>query len=687
MSYLKDSTGRIQLALILCVLFNSFIASAFAAEKLDDAIDDPFFINDVPIVLSATRLAQPQTEAPAAVTIIDRELIKLSGAKNIAEIFRLVPGMHVGYFRGNRAVVAYQGLSSEYPQGVQVLIDGRSVYSPLFGGVDWSNIPLVMEDIERIEVIRGPNGSSFGSNAFQSVINITTSHAVQLNGLQLKTTVGERGYQRTLLRGSDSIGDLDYRISASHIDNNGYHDNDDDSRQDLFSARVDYQLTPKDSLQLNFGAVNTLNQTRNPDNSEIDPFDPLRQVDESNYSLHGKWEHSTNDRQHFTTQASYTRHLSKDKVSSVFEADGLGDVAFNGNYSVYYDRYDLEFEHQLQPSDQLRVSWGLGSRNDRVRQPIWMGSEKKFDNSIQRVFSNVEWRPSSSFIVNAGALWEHSQLSGDNLSPRLAVNYLLTPEHSFRLIRSHAIRAPVLAEENFNADIVLETVPPGAVLTIPFLRSEGGLDPETVDSYELGYHGLFINNTLTLDLKLFRNEYDNLIDSSDVETPRFLSIGGGAPIAIEDDDKYKLFSNLRYANVNGYEIELNYRPDKKNLLHVGYAYNHTDIGKLSNNDIRNILSSVPDDVFNILASHTFDNNIWLSSAFYYTGSMEYLDSGNPQGPMRRLDINAGKSFKVAAKQSLDISVGLQLALDKNKDFLKQFNLDNRAFIEASYTFE
>lgn len=687
MSYLKDSTGRIQLALILCVLFNSFIASAFAAEKLDDAIDDPFFINDVPIVLSATRLAQPQTEAPAAVTIIDRELIKLSGAKNIAEIFRLVPGMHVGYFRGNRAVVGYQGLSSEYPQGVQVLIDGRSVYSPLFGGVDWSNIPLVMEDIERIEVIRGPNGSSFGSNAFQSVINITTSHAVQLNGLQLKTTVGERGYQRTLLRGSDSIGDLDYRISASHIDNNGYHDNDDDSRQDLFSARVDYQLTPKDSLQLNFGAVNTLNQTRNPDNSEIDPFDPLRQVDESNYSLHGKWEHSTNDRQHFTTQASYTRHLSKDKVSSVFEADGLGDVAFNGNYSVYYDRYDLEFEHQLQPSDQLRVSWGLGSRNDRVRQPIWMGSEKKFDNSIQRVFSNVEWRPSTTFIVNAGALWEHSQLSGDNLSPRLAVNYLLTPEHSFRLIRSHAIRAPVLAEENFNADIVLETVPPGAVLTIPFLRSEGGLDPETVDSYELGYHGLFINNTLTLDLKLFRNEYDNLIDSSDVETPRFLSIGGGAPIAIEDDDKYKLFSNLRYANVNGYEIELNYRPDKKNLLHVGYAYNHTDVGKLSNNDIRNILSSVPDDVFNILASHTFDNNIWLSSAFYYTGNMEYLDSGNPQGPMRRLDINAGKSFKVAAKQSLDISVGLQLALDKNKDFLKQFNLDNRAFIEASYTFE
>lgn len=686
MSYLKNSTGRIQLALLLCVLFNSFIASAFAAEKLDDAIDDPFFINDIPIVLSATRLAQPQTEAPAAVTIIDRELIKLSGAKNIAEIFRLVPGMHVGYFRGNRAVVGYQGLSSEYPQGVQVLIDGRSVYSPLFGGVDWSNIPLVMEDIERIEVIRGPNGSSFGSNAFQSVINITTSHAVQLNGSQLKTTVGERGYQRTLLRGGDSIGDLDYRISASHIDDNGYQNNDDDSRQDLFSARVDYQLTAKDSLQLNFGAVNTLNQTRNPDDSGIDPLDPLRQVDESNYSLHGKWEHSTNDRQHFTTQASYTRHLSKDKVSSTFDAGApFGDVVFNGDYTNYYDRYDLEFEHQLQPLDQLRVSWGLGSRNDRVMQPLWMGSEKKFDNSVQRVFSNVEWRPGTAFIVNAGALWEHSQLSGDHISPRVAINYLLTPEHSFRLIRSRALRAPVLAEENFNADIVLETVPAGAVFTIPFLRSEGGLDPETVDSYELGYHGLFINNTLTLDLKLFRNEYDKLIDSTDVETPIYIN-GVQVPNPATDTE-FALFSNLRYANVNGYEIEINYRPDKKNLLHVGYAYNHTDVGKLLNNSIKNVRSSVPDNVFNILASHTFDNEIWLSSAFYYTGSMEHLDSGNPQGPMRRLDINAGKSFKVATKQSLDISVSLQLALDKNLDFLRQFNLDNRAFIEASFTFE
>jgi len=106
--------------------------------------------------------------------------------------------MHVGNYRGNRAVVGYQGITSEYPQGVQVLIDGKSEYSPLFGGVNWANFPLMIEDIERIEVVRGPNNATFGSNAFQSVINITTTHSSQVIGSQLKHTQGERGYRRTL---------------------------------------------------------------------------------------------------------------------------------------------------------------------------------------------------------------------------------------------------------------------------------------------------------------------------------------------------------------------------------------------------------------------------------------------------------------------------------------------------------
>ncbi len=654
----------------------------------DSEID--FFSDDIPIVLSATRLAQPQTEAPASVTIIDRALIKLSGAKNIAELFRLVPGMHVGYYRGNRAVVGYQGLASEYPQGVQVLIDGRSVYSPLFGGVDWSNLPLMIEDIERIEVIRGPNGSSFGSNAFQSVINISTSHTTQVNGFQVKSTVGERGFQRTLLRGGTSYEDLDFRVSISHLDDNGYKNNADDRRQDVFSGRLDFQVTPLDTVQLNLGAVNTLKQTKNP-RSGVDLFDPLRQIDESNYSLHTKWEHSTTDHQQFTTQFSYTRHLSKDKVNSTFESGNpiLGEVASTFDFTGYYDRYDMEFEHQFDAAHNVRFIWGLGARNDRVMQPAWLDSQQKFDNSIQRVFSNAEWRPNRFFIINVGALWEHSQLAGDDLSPRIAINYLPSAQHSFRLSASHAIRTPVVVESNFNLNLRLNSIDtPGLTVRVPVFGSPSKLEPESVDSLEAGYHGLFINNTFTLDIKLFRSEFDNLIDDTEVSTPRYVTFNGvpTAPFSIETGDKLKLFDNLYHVDISGYEIEINYRPNKNNLWHAGYAYNNVDVGQLLNQETKNLRSSVPKDLFNILAAHTFTNNVWLSTALYYTGSMEHLASGNPQGPMRRLDINTGTTFYVANNQHIDLSLGLQLALDKNTDFLREFTVDNRAFIEVSYTF-
>ncbi len=243
---------------------------------LDNAGLD-FFHGEAPVVLSATRLAQPQIEAPATISIIDRQMIQLSGAKNIADLFRLVPGMHVANFRGNRAIVGYQGLSSEYPQGVQVLIDGKSEYSPLFGGVNWATFPLLLEDIERIEISRGPNGATFGSNAFQSVINIMTSHSQQLQGSQLKVTLADRGYQRTIFRHGLHTKQLDLRLSISQLDDTGYANNFDDTRQSMLNTRADYSFNQQDSLQINLNALNTLRETANPDDPN-DPFDPRRQI-------------------------------------------------------------------------------------------------------------------------------------------------------------------------------------------------------------------------------------------------------------------------------------------------------------------------------------------------------------------------------------------------------------------------
>src|SRR5574340_389555 len=135
------------------------------------------YFQDLPVVLSASRLSQPISETPNAITVIDRKMIVASGARNIADLFKLVPSMYVAYENGHTPIVSYRGITDAYARRMQVLVDGRSIYLPIFGQVDWAELPLDIGDIERIEVIRGPSAASHGSNSVQGVINIFTRHA------------------------------------------------------------------------------------------------------------------------------------------------------------------------------------------------------------------------------------------------------------------------------------------------------------------------------------------------------------------------------------------------------------------------------------------------------------------------------------------------------------------------------
>jgi len=144
-------TRLITLLLLLCPL------QSFAESELDQLMgSEDEFLDNLPIILSATRLAQPLNEVPIAMTVIDREMIDASGARTIPDLLRLVPGFQMGYFDGNSPVVTYHGLGSEQSRRVQVLIDGRSVYVPTLAAIQWSNLIIGIEEIERIEVIRGP---------------------------------------------------------------------------------------------------------------------------------------------------------------------------------------------------------------------------------------------------------------------------------------------------------------------------------------------------------------------------------------------------------------------------------------------------------------------------------------------------------------------------------------------------
>ncbi len=137
-----------------------------------DITSENYYFQEMPVVLTASRLSQPLSEAPSAITVLDRDMIKASGFRTVPELMQLVPGMYVGYVDGNTPVLSLHNSTDQYSRQMQVLINGRSVYMPPLGGVDWADLPLLFDDIERIEVVRGPSSASHGTNSFYGVITL-----------------------------------------------------------------------------------------------------------------------------------------------------------------------------------------------------------------------------------------------------------------------------------------------------------------------------------------------------------------------------------------------------------------------------------------------------------------------------------------------------------------------------------
>ncbi len=207
------------------------VPPARAAEP--PVLSEEEFLAELPVVLTASRLAQPQAEAPASVSVIDRQMIEASGARNLSEVLRLVPGFQVEFESGHRHVVGYHGLADEFSRRLQVLIDGRSVYLPSFGGVSWSDLPVSLDDIERIEVIRGPNAVTYGANSFLAIINITTRHSAAERGSFVRATVGSNDIRDGVLRVAGGESDVSYRLTMGYQQDNGYGQHND-SRQITF---------------------------------------------------------------------------------------------------------------------------------------------------------------------------------------------------------------------------------------------------------------------------------------------------------------------------------------------------------------------------------------------------------------------------------------------------------------------
>ncbi|MDD3449087.1 MAG: TonB-dependent receptor plug domain-containing protein [Gammaproteobacteria bacterium] len=565
------------------------------------------FFDTLPTVLSASRLAQPLSEAPATVTVIDRELIEASGARSIPELVRLAPGFQLSHVNGHSPVVNYHGLSGQYSRRMLVLVDGRAVYTPAFGGVPWSDLPLAIEEIERIEIIHGPNAVSYGANAFLGVISITTRTAAEETGTHATLGTGSSGHRRALLRHAGSREGLDYRFSAGYTRDGGLDNLEDDSRIHLLTGRADLRLGPDDRLRLQLGY--------NGGDREIPPASTLQGTSERTVAsafLQLRWERVLGRGDELHLQLYHNRHRADE--TSRYDLDGLS-LPFSLDISD--ERYDFEFQRSQHPRPGLRVAWGAGLRRDRVRSRPYFGTDKWLDSDLQRLFGSAEWSLGRGILLQGGLMVENDDLTGTHLSPRIALNARVAAGHTLRAAVSGAVRTPVLFEEALDYRIHL---PPD--IELPLGVSSGGLAPERILSREIGYVGELRSLPLTINLKLYRDRLEELV-----------SYTSTLPLDYRNQDT---------ATVTGAEAQLAWRPDGDTRVLLSYAY--TDLDRSNASGVPSYYRSAPLHTASLLALRRLTPRLSGSLAWYWHSPVPTDRFDAPYDDARQLDLRLAYGF-------------------------------------------
>lgn len=717
----------------------------------DTALSEDYFFDDLPVVLSATRLSQPISDIPASMTVIDADMIRASGALNVPDLLRLVPGFTVGFYSGTRSTASYHGMADEYARDMQVLLDGRSIYDPAFGGVSWPNMPIEVSEINRIEVIRGPNAAAYGSNSYAGVINIITEHPADQRGAKIKAVIGGANTRQIYGRYAGHEGDTDYSVAAKYHETSGYDSIPDDEKTQWVNLSADYAVTNKDSLLFRFGG----SKGEFDEGFEVLSSD-IRQIDDTHHYQQIKWDHRFSEQNDVSLQFYHNYFNQDDQFESLplsqmilgfddlwdyvgndlgiplptDDADRLDLVAMllsEGTILSYDEmltaleigddpligsrlgfkshRYDIELQQTLSNLDDLRFVWGAGYRYDSAEGEMIFHTSDTISRDQVRLFGNLEWQIDPSLVANLGLMIENYQDMDPLYSPRLGLNYHFNHHHTARISGSRAYRVPTLYENNVNRVVFI-----GEVMN-DFDNREIALvelEAQCIDSYELGYIGTFSEYGLTVDAKLFRERYTNIIDQyrdfDRADPDRGLT--GDALVTMNNftmlmNQGYFSYLNTAEAEINGFELNLNYRPTPNDLVFLGYSYLDAEgkhLRAIKDGNIRygtdnsDLGLFVPDHTFSLLGSHRFSGGFTLSAAYYFTDDMHWWGNGDPVPSYSRVDLRFGVPVK-SQDMNGEVSLYLQNINDRNFDFYKnsdrqQNNIwEPRFFLQASLKFD
>lgn len=616
-------------------------------------------------MLTASRLSQPLSEAPSAVTVIDSEMIRASGFRTVPDLMRLVPGMYVGFADANRPVVSLHGSSDEYAHRMQILIDGRSVYLPPFGGVNWADLPLLIEDIERIEVVRGPSSASHGTNSFYGVINIITRDAISQIGGSAAVTGGDAS---DVSARYGRVGEqFDFRFSVGSRSDQGISRDilNDYNQTRLVNFRGNYHPIPTDSLDLQLGASNGVYGLGVAGR----PEDAFRETSAKSDFVQASWLHVWPAGDESKLTYSQTTRSSLDPYQCInSQICQHGPIVAQGftSMAVYSQRNGLELQNTSKFGDNNRLVWGAGMRSDYADYQLFLGHP--YSVNPWQIFAHDEWRMTPATVLNIGSMFEDNGMGSRNNSPRASLNYHVTPLQTVRVGISTATRSPVMSEAFIAAN---NTIWGGA-----YVPPVTPLAPEKVVSKEVGYLGEFRSLSVTLDARVYVDQVSDII-----WWDKYVTSGDSN----NDPDAYK---NLLSAEYRGADVSVKYHwNDGRSFVLANYAYQEASASMggtptqyfnpgsgaairsfYQTEYIEQFPQTVPASGGSVLLSNAMGDAWKLSAGYYFRGSVRINDVSpdvTRESGMQRLDLRLAKNFRVDRAASADVALVVQNATQEN----------------------
>jgi iron complex outermembrane receptor protein len=617
------------------------------------------FFGEIPLVLTASRMSKPLLEAPATVSIIDRNTIESSGAREVAELFRLVPGFIVGYFNGNTPVVSYQGLGGEFTRQIQVQVDGRSVFIPSFGGVSWSNLPLLIEDIERIEVIRGPNAVTYGANAFLATINIITRHAAEDHGTRYSVTMSDNAnpnIKNGYVRHGYHHGDLDWRLSAETSNHDGFGGVHDSKQIDKINFRLDQASLGNQFWTVQLGTSDNTSEVgrlNRPTNIE-------REFEATHSYFNLQWE-EISDTNSTIVKLSHTQQNVTDRFDpSPITVSGIPGINVILDQSRDSDRSDIEITHTQELEANLRFVYGASLRHDRVQSKLLSIDNRTHKVDTNRLFAGVEWWLNSHWLLDVGTSLENSTLTDNENSPRLSIIRKFSNSHALRFVASRAKRNPILYEHSA-LSVLTANHPSVGQVDIKLLEGNLNIKPENIDSYEVGLRSQLIGSGISSDIKLFTYKItDQIIEAVFQENHPILGL-----------QTINTYNNQGETRVEGIELAFDLKVNKNLEFKTGFSAINVD------SNTRSILETFAERTGFIHVLYHWNDRHDLSASFYYMDEIRWVAGGTTRPSFEKLDLRYAYLISNASDTRIEL-IGQNL-LEEYTDYRAE-NIAEKTFL-------